>query len=47
MIELYIFTNSIQCYRYLRFVRLLKTFSSITDMSLFCSCLPIVNKCLY
>jgi hypothetical protein len=32
---------------YLRFVRLLKAFSSITDMLLFCSCLLIVNKYLY
>ena len=32
---------------YLRLVRLLKTFSSITDMLLFCNCLLIINKCLY
>jgi hypothetical protein len=31
----------------LRLVRLLKAFSSITDMLLFCSILLIVNKCLY
>jgi hypothetical protein len=47
MIGLYIFTNNIQWYRYFRFVRLLKAFSSITDISLFCSCLSIVNKCIY
>jgi hypothetical protein len=32
---------------YLRLVRLLKAISSMTDMLLFCSCLLIVNKCLY
>ena len=32
---------------YLRLDRLLKTFSSITDMLLFCNCLLIINKCLY
>ena len=32
---------------YLKLVRLLKAFSSITDMLLFCNCLLIVNRCLY
>ena len=48
MIGLYIFKiifNDVHIY--LRLVRLLKAFSSITDMLLFSSCQLIVNKCLY
>jgi hypothetical protein len=48
MIGLYIFKiifNDVHIY--LRLVRLLKAFSSITDMLLLSSCQLIVNKCLY
>ena len=45
----YIFLQIIfnDIYIYLRLVRLLKAISSMTDMLLLCSCLLIVNKCLY